>query len=37
MKKRFIVFLVFVFLLVVSGATFAEEKIVRLTVPGCAA
>jgi hypothetical protein len=37
MKKRFVVFGVFVFLLVVSGATFAEEKIVQLTVPGCAA
>lgn len=37
MKKIFVLFSVMIFLVVFSGVAAAEEKIVQLNIPGCAA
>jgi len=37
MKKQVAVFMAAVFLLFVCGTVFAKERIVQLTIPGCAA
>jgi hypothetical protein len=37
MRKTSIAFLILIMLAVFAGAAFAEERIVQLTVPGCAA
>jgi hypothetical protein len=37
MKRMFIAFMVLAFLAAFGSAAFAEEKVVQLTMPGCAA
>jgi len=37
MKRTFTVFLIMIFLSTFSGVVLAKERIVQLTIPGCAA